>query len=64
MPRVEIDNYRVRNQNTCPFCMGSKDLGTVACWPCYRSERLRYGNPEAETVISGFEDFLCSQERR
>jgi hypothetical protein len=58
------DNPRVRAGFTCPICYGPKDQGLVACWPCFRSSRLRYGDPKAEQTISDFESFLCSQETR
>ena len=50
-PEQQADHPRVRADGMCPLCGGSKDLGLVACWVCYRARRLKYGNPEAERQI-------------
>lgn len=63
MPTIIIDNPRTRAGWTCPLCLGSKDAGLVACWPCFRTE-LKRGNPEAEATVSAFENFLEAQDRR
>jgi hypothetical protein len=53
----------------CPLCDGTKSLGLVCCWECYRRHGLRYGNPEIERLLDAAElaheteyDFL-SRER-
>lgn len=51
LPMTE-DNPRVRASIACPLCGGFKSQGLVACWPCYRSNGLKYGNPEAEAKIA------------
>ena len=49
--KIQIDNENVRASNYCPLCNGRKEVGLVACWPCYRSYNLRQGNPWAEEKI-------------
>lgn len=46
------DNPHVRASTVCPLCSGFKSQGLVACWPCYRSSDLKYGNPAAEAKIA------------
>ena len=43
----------------CPLCEGPKDSGPLTCWRCYDQWGLRYGYPEANPVIDGFEDVLA-----
>ena len=66
MPKVLIDNPLTRASFTCPFCLGPKNQGLVACWPCFR-ERFKDGDHEAEQaeeIVSEFETFLESQGAR
>lgn len=37
-----MDYQRIRNDNVCPFCLGPKGNGLIACWPCHR-EHCRNG---------------------
>ena len=48
---AEADYFHVRSSNVCPLCGEHKETGLVACWSCYRSYNLRYGNPEAELLL-------------
>ncbi len=50
-----LDHPRVRASLTCPLCDSAKDQGLVACWPCYRTSELGYGNPDAERLIDDVE---------
>lgn len=49
---ARIDNQYVRASKVCPLCYGVKSIGIVACWPCYRSHDLKYGNEAAEATIT------------
>lgn len=49
--RAEAEYPRVRSSAVCPLCGECKDTGLVACWSCYRTYDLRYGNREAEALI-------------
>ena len=31
--------HHVRQDSTCPLCLGIKDQGLVLCWPCHRKEK-------------------------
>ena len=31
--------HHVRQDSTCPLCLGIKDCGLVLCWPCHRKEK-------------------------
>lgn len=62
--RATIDNPLTRAGWTCPICLGSKDAGLVACWPCFRTSGLKQCDPKAEAKVAEFEDFLTQQERR
>ena len=53
------DNYNVRCSKVCPFCGGEKDIGLVACWPCYRCHNLRNGNAVAEAIIAKADNDLA-----
>jgi hypothetical protein len=55
------DHIRVRNQTFCPFCGEHKDIGLVACWPCFRSSGLKYGDESAEEILSAFEAALTDE---
>ena len=46
-----MDYPNLRKSKTCPFCRKAKDIGTIACWPCYRSEDLRNGEDACQTAI-------------
>ena len=50
---------RIRSHPVCPLCYGLKDGGLVVCWPCYRTEGLRQGNPQAEARIRAFGERLA-----
>jgi hypothetical protein len=58
MPQIQIDHPNVRASVVCPLCQGVKDAGLVACWPCYRKNEMRYGNPAAELKIDQAEKRL------
>lgn len=47
-----MDYVTVRLSTQCPLCLGAKPQGLIACWPCYRSQGLRYCNPVAEAKIA------------
>lgn len=49
---MTVDNPHVRQDTSCPICLGRKDRGLVACWSCYREKGLRYGNGVAEAMIA------------
>ena len=53
------DNPHVRSDFTCPFCLGDKDDGLIACWPCYRKHLQGSINPEAERIIATRERVLA-----
>jgi hypothetical protein len=61
---MTLDNPRTRKGFTCPICYGPKDQGLVACWYCFKHCGLKDGMPHAEKLVSDFEAFLESQERR
>jgi hypothetical protein len=46
-----MDHPRVRSGAACPLCRGRKEVGPVACWPCYRARGLRDGNARADAII-------------
>jgi hypothetical protein len=46
-----MDYPHVRSSTACPLCQGRKEVGLVACWPCYRARGMRDGNAEAEAMI-------------
>lgn len=52
------DHPLIRADGYCPICHSRKDVGTVACWACYRSHGMKYGNPETERIIAAREEFL------
>jgi hypothetical protein len=60
---MTLDNPMVRNDRTCPLCLGSKDKALVACWSCYREHGLKYGNAAAERKISARETYLAERNR-
>ena len=55
------DNPRTRKQMVCPFCLGRKDVGLVACWPCFKSSGLKDGSTAAEAKLAKFEAALCRE---
>ena len=58
------DHPHIRAARVCPLCGGStKPIGNVCCWPCYRTQGLRYGNPAAELVIEAREVELIQEAR-
>jgi hypothetical protein len=48
---AEADYPYVRTSNVCPLCLEYKETGLVACWSCYRSYSLRYGNLEVQLKL-------------
>lgn len=64
MPTLTIDNPHVRNARLCPLCDGDKAQGLVACWPCYNTHGLRYGNAIAESRIAARERHLTNLAHR
>jgi hypothetical protein len=52
------DNTLVRAAHECPICYGDKPVGNVACWSCYRTFDMRYGNAIADQIIRNTEDRL------
>lgn len=50
-----MDYVNIRLSPVCPFCLGKKDQGLIACWPCYRGHALRYCPPAAEAKLADFE---------
>jgi hypothetical protein len=55
------DYPHVRASEVCPLCYGHKDQGLIACWPCYHTQGLRYGNNEAEELMKQTESRLCGE---
>lgn len=53
-----VDNPHVRADQTCPLCRGHKDIGLLACWPCYRRSGLRIASGESDSVISRRDAYL------
>ena len=49
---ITVDNPTVRASSVCPLCDGSKPVGLVACWSCYRAHGMRNGNEVAEERIA------------
>lgn len=58
MRMTTMDYPNVRANIRCPLCPGGKEAGLLVCWPCYRAQGFRYGNPEAERSIKRAEDNL------
>lgn len=54
-----LDYPHVRASDVCPLCRNYKDRGLIACWPCYHTRGLRYGNKEAEELLEQAESRLC-----
>lgn len=40
------DFPKVRAHHVCPVCNGPKDLGLIACWPCFRNRGVKTGQME------------------
>jgi hypothetical protein len=59
-----LDYPHVRASDVCPLCKRHTDRGLVACWPCYHTRGLRYGNEEAESLIEQTEASLCKVVER
>lgn len=51
---MQIDYPNIRKSRYCPFCSRQKDIGLVACWPCYRAQDMRNGETAGarETLIN------------
>lgn len=45
-----MDYPNIRRSDVCPFCLGHKARGLIACWPCYREEGLRNGENFRQTL--------------
>lgn len=57
------NHSRIRGSKICPLCNGFKGEGLVACWPCYHTHRLRYGdNAEAEAKLDRADDELLAAQ--
>lgn len=54
-----LDYPHVRASDVCPLCQRHKDQGLIACWPCYHARGLRYGDEEAERLITQTESRLA-----
>jgi hypothetical protein len=57
---MTVDNPHVRRDVICPLCLGDKDDGLVACWPCYR-KHLKGSDTEPERVKA--ERVIAERER-
>ena len=55
---MELDNQYVRASNQCPLCDGPKGAHLVACWTCYHTHGLKYGNESAERAIAAANEAL------
>ena len=55
-----LDYPHVRASAVCPLCLGHKDQGLIACWPCYHRRGMRYGNNEVEEVLKQTEIRLAA----
>lgn len=54
-----IDYPNIRRDPSCPFCTRTKTHGLLVCWPCYRTEGLRYGeNARQATILEAREQRL------
>ena len=61
---MTLDNPLTRRQTSGPFCQGHKDTGLVACWTCFRSSGLKFGDPFAEARLRSFEDLLKEEDAK
>ena len=52
------DRPRLRAIGSCPICHKDKDCGQVVCWPCYRKQGLKWGNPKVEEILDQWEKNL------
>jgi len=59
-----MDYPYVRASDVCPLCRRHKDQGLIACWYCYHTQSLRYGNEEAERLIKQMEASLCKSDEQ
>ena len=50
------DHPLIRKGTLCPLCLGHKNEGLIACWPCYR-RHVGYGG-QAERVFDRAERAL------
>jgi hypothetical protein len=53
-----MDHPLVRKSHTCPLCLGPKDTGLVACWPCFREHDMRNGSQAADDTLDAREGYL------
>jgi hypothetical protein len=56
-----IDHPLTRAQETCPLCGGHKNIGLVACWPCFRSSGLKNDDEKAKAKLDTFESVMKQQ---
>lgn len=59
---TQIDFPFVRASLICPLCRGCKDIGTICCWSCYREQRMRDGNEEAEILLKHADTLLAEAD--
>lgn len=58
-----MDYLNVRLSPVCPLCLGKKEQGLIACWPCYRKHDLRSCPPAIEAKLAGYEADLVANRR-
>lgn len=60
---MQTDNPHVREDYTCPVCLGPKNRGLLVCWPCHHDE-THYNDgkyrPSIEEIISTREFHLTT----
>jgi hypothetical protein len=52
---IKLDHPHIRALIVCPLCQGQKDKELLVCWPCFRRDRMRYGNPTVEAILDKLE---------
>jgi len=61
------DEMMVRDDCTCPLCLGWKDTGLVLCWPCHHDEKRKHGGSysvQTECLIRARGRQLAAREVR
>jgi hypothetical protein len=61
--RPASDYPHIRRDTYCPFCGDHKRAGLLACWPCFQSNGMKYGDTRAENVLRDRERFLRDNGR-
>lgn len=56
-----LDYPYVRASDVCPLCRRHKNQGLIACWLCYHARGMRYGDEEAERLITQTESSLAEE---